>query len=209
MKVMLADIETDALAAAVKSLHDLGLDVRGVTCDVADPASVERAAEASYEAFGNVHVVCNNAGVTTRADPWTGPLSAWQWVLGVNLWGVIHGVRAFLPRLVEQGEGHIVNTSSMAGLMPGLSPAYDAGKHAVVAVTEDLHLDVLRARDVLLEKDRRIAEGALRLALRLVEERIEIRPICILGLSWDHRALDGVYAARFLGALRERLQSLS
>jgi NAD(P)-dependent dehydrogenase (short-subunit alcohol dehydrogenase family) len=84
-------------------------------------------------------VICNNAGVTTRADPWFGPLSAWQWVVGVNMWGVVHGVRAFLPRLIEQGEGHVVNVASMAGLIPGLSPAYDAGKHAVVAITEDLY----------------------------------------------------------------------
>jgi NAD(P)-dependent dehydrogenase (short-subunit alcohol dehydrogenase family) len=85
-----------------------------------------------------VHVVCNNAGVGTDADPWFGPLSAWKWVLGVNLWGVIHGIRAFLPVLAAQGEGHIVNTASMAGLIPGI-PIYDATKHAVVAISEDLY----------------------------------------------------------------------
>jgi len=73
------------------------------------------------------------------ADPWTGPISSWEWVVGVNMWGVIHGVRAFLPILVGQGEGHIVNTASIAGLLPGLAPAYDATKHAVVALTEDLY----------------------------------------------------------------------
>jgi NAD(P)-dependent dehydrogenase (short-subunit alcohol dehydrogenase family) len=86
-----------------------------------------------------VHVVCNNAGVATDADPWFGPLSAWSWVLGVNLWGVIHGIRAFLPLLAGQREGHIVNTASAAGLIPATQPAYDAAKHAVVAVSEDLY----------------------------------------------------------------------
>ena len=84
-------------------------------------------------------MVCNNAGVASLADPWFGPLSAWKWVLGVNLWGVIHGIRAFLPVLAAQGEGHIVNTASVAGLVPGIGPSYDATKHAVVAISEDLY----------------------------------------------------------------------
>jgi len=86
-----------------------------------------------------VHVVCNNAGVASDADPWLGPLSAWRWVLGCNLWGVIHGIRAFLPLLAAQRESHIVNTASVAGLIPATSPAYDAAKHAVVAISEDLY----------------------------------------------------------------------
>jgi NAD(P)-dependent dehydrogenase (short-subunit alcohol dehydrogenase family) len=139
LHLVLADVDEAGLAAASQRIEALGVDTLTVPTDVSDEAAVQALAAATYDRFGTAHVVCNNAGVTTRADPWTGPLSAWQWVLGVNLWGVIHGVRAFLPRLVEQGEGHIVNTSSMAGLMPGLSPAYDAGKHAVVAVTEDLY----------------------------------------------------------------------
>ena len=76
--------------------------------------------------------------MASLADPWFGPLSAWSWVLGVNLWGVIHGVRAFLPILLAQGEGHIVNTASSAGLNPGSGPIYAAGKHAVVALSEEL-----------------------------------------------------------------------
>jgi NAD(P)-dependent dehydrogenase (short-subunit alcohol dehydrogenase family) len=95
-------------------------------------------AGAAVERFGTVHVVCNNAGVGSKADPWFGPLSASTWVLGVNLWGVIHGIRAFLPILANQREGHIVNTASILGLMPVSSPPYDASKHAVVAITEDL-----------------------------------------------------------------------
>jgi len=84
-------------------------------------------------------VACNNAGVTSYADPWLGPVSAWKWVLGVNLWGVIHGIRAFLPLPAAQRESHIVNTASAAGLIPATSPAYDATKHAVVAISEDLY----------------------------------------------------------------------
>ncbi|MGZ4226266.1 MAG: SDR family NAD(P)-dependent oxidoreductase, partial [Solirubrobacteraceae bacterium] len=95
-------------------------------------------AGAAIERFGSAHIVCNNAGVGSKADPWFGPLSAWTWVLGVNLWGAVHGVRAFLPILVEQGEGHIVNTASILGLMPSANPSYDASKHAVVALSEDL-----------------------------------------------------------------------
>jgi NAD(P)-dependent dehydrogenase (short-subunit alcohol dehydrogenase family) len=140
MKVMLADIETDALAAAVKSLHDVASDVRGVTCDVADPASVERAAQASYEAFGNVHVVCNNAGVGGGSGIDDISLDTWRWVLDVNLMGVLHGIRTFLLHIRTHGEGgHIVNTASMAGMNSGLgfSP-YSASKFAVVNMSEGL-----------------------------------------------------------------------
>ena len=140
MKVMLADIETDALAEAVKSLHDFGPNVRGVACDVADPVSVERAAKASYQAFGNVHVVCNNAGVAAAGGIDIISLDNWRWVLDVNLMGVLHGVRTFLPHIRAHGEGgHIVNTASMAGMNSGLgfSP-YVASKFAVVGMSEGL-----------------------------------------------------------------------
>jgi NAD(P)-dependent dehydrogenase (short-subunit alcohol dehydrogenase family) len=140
MKVMLADIETDALAEAVKSLHDFGPDVRGVACDVADPVSVERAAKASFQAFGNVHVVCNNAGVAAAGGIDNISLDNWRWVLDVNLMGVLHGIRTFLPHIRAHGEGgHIVNTASMAGMNSGLgfSP-YVASKFAVVGMSEGL-----------------------------------------------------------------------
>jgi NAD(P)-dependent dehydrogenase (short-subunit alcohol dehydrogenase family) len=144
MKVMLADIETEALAAAVKSLHNLGPDVRGVTCDVTDPVSVERAANASYEAFGNVHVVCNNAGVGAGSGIDNISLDSWRWVLDVNLIGVLHGIRTFLPHIRAHREGgHIVNTASMAGMISGLgfSP-YAASKFAVVAMSEGLAMQL-------------------------------------------------------------------
>jgi len=140
MKVMLADIEADALAAAVKSLHDFGPNIRGVACDVADPLSVERAAKAACEAFGNVHVVCNNAGVAAAGGIDNISLDNWRWVLDVNLMGVLHGIRTFLPHLRGHGEGgHIVNTASMAGMNGGLgfSP-YVASKFAVVGISEGL-----------------------------------------------------------------------
>jgi NAD(P)-dependent dehydrogenase (short-subunit alcohol dehydrogenase family) len=140
LKVMLADVETETLAAAVKSLHDFGADVRGVSCDVADPSSVERAAKASFEAFGNVHVVCNNAGVAAGGGIDTISLDNWRWVLDVNLMGVVHGIRSLLPHIRGHGEdGHIVNTASMAGISGGLgfSP-YTASKFAVVGISEGL-----------------------------------------------------------------------
>jgi NAD(P)-dependent dehydrogenase (short-subunit alcohol dehydrogenase family) len=140
MKVMLADIETEALAAAVKSLHNVGPEVRGISCDVADPASVERAARASFEAFGNVHVVCNNAGVAAAGGIDNISLDNWRWVLDVNLMGVLYGIRSFLPHIRAHGEGgHFVNTASMAGMNGGLgfSP-YTTSKFAVVGMSEGL-----------------------------------------------------------------------
>src|ERR1700694_360227 len=144
MKVMLADIESEALAAAVKSLHNFGPAVRSVICDVADASSVERAANASYEAFGHVHVVCNNAGVAAGGGIDTISLDNWRWVLDVNLMGVLHGIRSFLPHIRGHGEGgHIVNTASMAGMHGGLgfSP-YAASKFAVVAMSEGLAMQL-------------------------------------------------------------------
>jgi NAD(P)-dependent dehydrogenase (short-subunit alcohol dehydrogenase family) len=139
MKVVMADVEETRLEEAVSSVASPGLEVAGVPTDVSDELSVQALATRVTERFGAVHVLCNNAGVATMSDPWFGPLSAWEWVFGVNLWGVIHGVRAFLPHMATQREGHIVNTASMAGLVPGTGPIYDSTKHAVVAITEDLY----------------------------------------------------------------------
>ena len=144
MKVMLADIEVDALAAAVGSLSDFGPNVQGVTCDVADAASVEHAANTAYAAFGHVHVVCNNAGVAGGSGIDDISLDTWRWVLDVNLMGVLHGIRTFLPHIRAHGEGgHIVNTASLAGLQSGLgfSP-YATSKFAVVAMSEGLAMQL-------------------------------------------------------------------
>jgi NAD(P)-dependent dehydrogenase (short-subunit alcohol dehydrogenase family) len=140
MKVMLADIEAEALSGAVTSLHNVGPEVRGVLCDVADAASLDRAARETIEAFGNVHVVCNNAGVAAAGGIDNISLDNWRWVLDVNLMGVVYGVRAFLAHIRAHGEGgHFVNTASMAGMNGGLgfSP-YTASKFAVVGMSEGL-----------------------------------------------------------------------
>ncbi len=139
MKVMLADVEAAALDAAVKSFSR-DADVRGVLCDVADPESVERAAKTAFEAYGNVHILCNNAGVGGGSGIDEISLATWRWVLDVNLMGVVHGIHAFLPHIRKHGEGgHIVNTASMAGMNSGLgfSP-YAASKFAVVNISEGL-----------------------------------------------------------------------
>jgi len=144
MKVMLADVETGALERAVASLREVTSDICGVACDVADADSVERAAQATFDAFGHVHVVCNNAGVAAGGGIDNISLDNWRWVIDVNLMGVVHGIRTFLPHLRAHGEGgHIVNTASMAGMNGGLgfSP-YTASKFAVVAMSEGLSMQV-------------------------------------------------------------------
>jgi NAD(P)-dependent dehydrogenase (short-subunit alcohol dehydrogenase family) len=144
MKVMLADIETDALQAAVKSLQEISPDIRGTICDVADAESVERAAQAAFDAFGRVHVVCNNAGVAAGGGIDHISLDNWRWVIDVNLMGVLHGIKSFLPHIRAHGEGgHIVNTASMAGMDGGLgfSP-YAASKFAVVGMSEGLAIQL-------------------------------------------------------------------
>jgi NAD(P)-dependent dehydrogenase (short-subunit alcohol dehydrogenase family) len=145
MHVVLADVDEAGLATAAEKIGARGVDTLTVRTDVSDEASVQALAAATVERFGAAHVVCNNAGVVSQSDAWFGPLSAWTWVFGVNLWGVIHGVRAFLPVLAGQGEGHIVNTASIAGLLPGFGAVYDATKHAVVALTEDLYTGMQQA----------------------------------------------------------------
>ena len=137
LHLVLADVQVDALESAAAQVGGRGVDVLTVRTDVSKVADVEALAAQTLERFGAVHVVCNNAGVAPRSDPWFGPLSSWEWVMGVNFWGVVHGCRTFLPHLA--GGGHIVNTASVAGLMPGFSPSYDASKHAVVAITEGLY----------------------------------------------------------------------
>lgn len=140
MKVVLADIEAPALDEAVGKLAASGADVIGVVTDVSDGAQVQALADAAVASYGAVHVLCNNAGVGAGGLSWEAPLSAWEWVFGVNLWGVIHGYRSFVPILVQQPEAHVVNTASIAGLVAGpfMGP-YNASKHAVVALSETLH----------------------------------------------------------------------
>src|SRR3954452_10688409 len=140
MKVVLGDIEAPALDDAVAKLEASGAEVIGVRTDVSDDAQVAALAAAAVERFGAIHVACNNAGVGGGGLSWEVPLDTWEWVLGVNMWGVIHGIRAFVPIMIQQPEAHLVNTASVAGLVAGpfMSP-YNASKHAVVAMSETLH----------------------------------------------------------------------
>jgi NAD(P)-dependent dehydrogenase (short-subunit alcohol dehydrogenase family) len=144
MQVMIADVELGALDRALQALSSYGNRVHGILCDVADPDSVERAAKASFAAFGHVHVVCNNAGVAAGGGIDHISVDSWRWVVDVNLMGVVYGVRSFLPHIRAHGEGgHIVNTASMAGMINGMgfSP-YAATKFAVVAMSEGLALQL-------------------------------------------------------------------
>lgn len=145
MKVVLADIEDAALDAAVAGFPD-GAEVLAVHCDVSDPAAVDALRDAAVERFGTVHVVANNAGVSTGGPVWSHTPEDWEWVLGVNLYGVVNGVRSFAPLLIEQGEGHIVNTASMAGLSsPPFMGVYNVSQHAVVTLSETLFGDLALA----------------------------------------------------------------
>jgi NAD(P)-dependent dehydrogenase (short-subunit alcohol dehydrogenase family) len=141
MKVVMADIEAEALDRAAATVRATAPAVLATRVDVSRAEDVERLARETYAAFGAAHVVCNNAGVAVIGAVHEHSLADWQWVLGVNLWGVIHGVRAFVPRMLAGGdEGHIVNTASMAGLTtaPFMS-VYDVTKHGVVALSESMY----------------------------------------------------------------------
>ena len=141
MKVMLADIEQVPLAEAAEQLRALDIELATCICDVSERESVFAAADATLEAFGKVHVVCNNAGVSSGGLLEECEQSDWDWVIGVNYLGVLHGCQAFIPHIKRQAEGgHIVNTSSMAGLLGGMAGwgPYNSTKFAVVGLTEVL-----------------------------------------------------------------------
>jgi NAD(P)-dependent dehydrogenase (short-subunit alcohol dehydrogenase family) len=142
MRVVLADVEEGALAAAERELKTRGATTLAVRTDVSSAADVDALARRTVDAFGAVHVVCNNAGVGSEPAPvWEQSIESWKWVLGVNLWGVVHGIRSFVPIMLGQGsEGHVVNTASMAGhLSLPLASVYHATKFAVVTISESLH----------------------------------------------------------------------
>ena len=143
MKVVIGDIEEGALKEAERDLASDGADVLAVAGDVSDAASVRELRDRALDRFGAVHLVHNNAGVGTGGPIWEIPEADWRWILGVNLWGVVHGIATFVPLLIEQGEGHVVNTASIAGLTtaPFLGP-YNATKQAVVAISETLYKDL-------------------------------------------------------------------
>lgn len=143
MKLVLADVEPEPLEVAAAQLRDGGADVFAVTADVSRAADVERIGEAAVDVFGGLHLACNNAGVGGGGATWEVDLATWEWVLGVNLMGVVHGLRSFTPRIVASGGGHIVNTASMAGLTsPAFMSPYNASKHAVVTISESMYVEL-------------------------------------------------------------------
>jgi NAD(P)-dependent dehydrogenase (short-subunit alcohol dehydrogenase family) len=144
MKLVLADIEEDALRRVDQEFRKAGVPVLAIRTDVSRSHDVERLAEKTLATFGAVHVLCNNAGVAPGGVVWESTIADWEWVLGVNVWGVIHGVRVFVPIMLRQDSPcHIVNTASVAGLLsvPGMG-IYCVSKHAVVTLSECLHHDL-------------------------------------------------------------------
>jgi NAD(P)-dependent dehydrogenase (short-subunit alcohol dehydrogenase family) len=147
MDVAQADVDEMNLSSVEKEVQDLGARAVTFKVDVSQGEQVEAFRDQTLARLGAIHVVCNNAGVSPLGAVWENTPADWQWILGVNLWGAIHGVRVFTPHLIAQNEGHIVNTASVAGLIsPPGSGAYNVTKHAVVALSESLYHD-LRERN--------------------------------------------------------------
>jgi NAD(P)-dependent dehydrogenase (short-subunit alcohol dehydrogenase family) len=143
MRIVVADIEEGPLKEVERELAAAGAESLGVVTDVADAGSVHALRDQALERFGAVHLVHNNAGVGLGGPIWEVTEEDWRWIIGVNLWGVVHGVSTFVPLLIEQGEGHVVNTASIAGLTSaGFLGPYNATKHAVVAISETLIKDL-------------------------------------------------------------------
>ena len=144
MRVLMTDVDEAHLATHAERLAEGGADVRALVVDVTDPDAVERAADAAVEHFGKLHVAVNNAGIVVQGNSWELPLAEWHRVINVDLWGVIHGIRSFVPRILASGEpGHVVNTASMAAVtaIPGIGP-YTASKHAVLGLSDGLRAEL-------------------------------------------------------------------
>jgi NAD(P)-dependent dehydrogenase (short-subunit alcohol dehydrogenase family) len=143
VKVLMTDVDADGVAAAAAEVRSRGGQVEGIDVDVRDPQALERTAAHAVDQFGALHIAVNNAGIVNGGSMWELPLEEWRRVLDVNLWGVIHGVRAFVPRIIEAGEGHVVNISSMAAFVPyaGVGP-YTVSKHGVLGLSEVLKAEL-------------------------------------------------------------------
>lgn len=144
MKVVLADVEAQALAQAEKELKETGADVLSVVCDVSKESDIESLAQKTLDCFGGVNLLFNNAGVGAGTSVWESTIEDWKWVLGVNLWGVIYATKVFVPIMLKQEtECHVVNTASLAGLTtaPG-NGIYSATKHAIVNISETLYTEL-------------------------------------------------------------------
>ena len=146
MNVVLADIDTNALAITEAELKTMGTSVLSIPTDVSKAKEVNALAKKTFESFGEVHLLFNNAGVLGGGTIWESTLADWKWIIGVNLWGVIHGVQAFIPRMLAQDtEGHIVNTASLSGFVSGPGNGwgiYRVTKHGVVTLSETLHYEL-------------------------------------------------------------------
>lgn len=148
MRVVMADLAGERVATQARRLREAGADVHAVTADVRLPEDVERVGQAAVERYGKLHVAVNNAGIVNRGRSWELPVDEWRRVLDVNLWGVIHGVRSFVPLILTTGEaGHVVNVASLAAVLPQdrLGP-YTVAKHGVLGLS-----DVLRAELAALD----------------------------------------------------------
>ena len=144
MKIVLADIEKLSLQKTVNDFKDKNYDVLGVPCDVSKSDEVDNLAKLTKDHFGNIHILCNNAGVSVTGRVWEHTPAEWEWAMGVNIWGVINGIRSFVPSMLEQNsEGHIINTASVAGLLslPQMR-LYCLTKHSVVTLSESLYHDL-------------------------------------------------------------------
>ena len=199
MKAVLADIDDADLAKAETELKTLGGTVLGVRTDVSKRADVELLARKTLDAFGQVHLLFNNAGVGAGGSPWEATWNDWEWVVGVNLWGVIHGVKVFTPLMLAQNvECHIVNTASAAGLLVGgASAPYSATKHAVVALSESLYL-TLQRRSTLVKVSvlcpglvrTNIANAERHRPADLKNEPVEMTPEMRAGLNYFKAAIE-------------------
>ena len=150
MKVVIADIDAKSIDKQVSRLKSEGYPVEGKVTDVTNESSVRELAEFAMNKFGNVHILCNNAGIGGGAADdkslWEASISDWKWVLDINVWGVIHGIRVFTPLMLAHGqEGHIINTASKAGLIFGTS-LYSTSKHTVIALTEALYAQLKQVK---------------------------------------------------------------
>jgi len=199
MKTVLADIDDADLAKAETELKTLGGTVLSVRTDVSKRTDVELLARQTLDAFGQVHLLFNNAGIGAGGSPWEATWNDWEWVIGVNLWGVIHGVKVFTPFMLAQNvECHIVNTASAAGLVVGgPSAPYSATKHAVVALSESLYLTLQRRSALvkvsvlcpgLVRTD--IANAESHRPVGLKNEPVEMTPEMRAGLNFFKAAIE-------------------
>jgi NAD(P)-dependent dehydrogenase (short-subunit alcohol dehydrogenase family) len=199
MKVVLADINDSDLAKAETELRSLGENVLAVKTDVSSRSDVERLAQQALDAYGQVHLLVNNAGIGAGGSPWEATWNDWEWVIGVNLWGVIHGVKVFTPLMLAQNvECHIVNTASTAGLaVGGASAPYSVTKHGVVALSESLYM-TLQRRGALVKVSvlcpglvrTNIANAERNRPAALTNEPVELTPELKAGLKFFKSAMD-------------------